>query len=149
MVGTAWKKTMLCIWKKILCAHSIPLQHSFHTLNLSSLSSPVIFDWVAWFDGVGINQHCLFTELWLNIVINCHCQTCRMDYAFKVFEGMEAHGYIPNVITFITLIKGLCRQGRMKDAVILFSQMGSKQEAPHIFTYNTLIDGLCKTGKTH
>jgi pentatricopeptide repeat protein len=43
----------------------------------------------------------------LNIVINCHCETCRMYYTFQLFEGMEAHGYIPNVITFNTLIKGL------------------------------------------
>jgi hypothetical protein len=30
-----------------------------------------------------------------------------MDYAFQVFEGMEAHGYIPSVIAFNTLIKGI------------------------------------------
>jgi len=34
-----------------------------------------------------------------------------------VFKGMEAHGYVPSVITFNMLIKGLCRNGRMNDVV--------------------------------
>jgi pentatricopeptide repeat protein len=58
----------------------------------------------------------------LNIVINFHCHIGRMEFTFKVFEGMEVHGNILDVITFNTLIKGIL-------ALKLFNQMVSKQYA--------------------
>jgi pentatricopeptide repeat domain-containing protein 1 len=60
----------------------------------------------------------------LSIVINCYCETGRVDYAFKVFEGMKTHGYIPDVIVSSTLIKGLCREGMMEDASQTFQTNG-------------------------
>ena len=83
----------------------------------------------------------------LNVVINCHCQTGRMDYAFRVFDGMEAHGYLPNVVTFSTVIKGLHRKGKFHEAFGLLSIMLQNGHKPNTITFNILMDQLCKDGK--
>ena len=88
----------------------------------------------------------------MNFVINFHCQTRRMDYAFKMFAGIEAHGYILDVITFNTFVKGIFRVGRMEDALKHYNQILSKQHTPNFVTrqYSKfLLDGVSKTRKIH
>eukprot|EP00253_Pinus_taeda_P021539 PITA_21539 len=79
------------------------------------------------------------------VLIICHCETCRLDYAFEVFEGMEAHGHVSNFGS----TKGFAGISKLSMLSRVFNQMMSKRQVPDFFTYNTLIDGLCKTGKSH
>jgi pentatricopeptide repeat protein len=70
-----------------------------------------------------------------------------MDYAFKVFEEMQAHGYLPNVVTFNILVKWLCKEGRIYEGLILLVVMLQKDHETNAITFNTLMDQLCKEGK--
>ena len=53
----------------------------------------------------------------------------------------------PNVITYTTLIDGLCNDGRPDDALVLWNEMGKKGCAPNKVSFMALIHGLCKCGR--
>ncbi|KAJ0803020.1 putative tetratricopeptide-like helical domain superfamily [Helianthus annuus] len=50
----------------------------------------------------------------------------------------------PDVVTYNTMIKGLCKFGNNVTAVALLRLMEQKNCKPDIVTYNTIIDSLCK-----
>ncbi|XLT59838.1 hypothetical protein HN873_052442, partial [Arachis hypogaea] len=56
-------------------------------------------------------------------------------------------GISPNVITYSSLIFGLCLVGQYKEAIDLLSEMVLRNIIPNVRTYSILIDGLCKEGK--
>ncbi|PQQ01364.1 putative pentatricopeptide repeat-containing protein [Prunus yedoensis var. nudiflora] len=53
----------------------------------------------------------------------------------------------PNVITYTTLIDGLCNAGRVDDALVVWNTMGKKGCTPNRIAYMALITGLCKCGR--
>ena len=59
---------------------------------------------------------------------------------------MVETGCTPNVITFNTLINGLCREGRVLKAVALLDRMVENGLLPNHITYGTVVNGLCKMG---
>ncbi|MFQ6641186.1 hypothetical protein Gotur_015451, partial [Gossypium turneri] len=46
----------------------------------------------------------------MNILTNCFCQLGRIDFGFSVLGKMLKLGVEPDVVTFSTLINGLCNQ---------------------------------------
>ncbi|CAH8374330.1 unnamed protein product [Eruca vesicaria subsp. sativa] len=65
---------------------------------------------------------------------------------------MESYGCVRNIVTYTTLIHGVCKSKRVDDgkpnvAQEVFNQMGSHNALPDIRTYNVLLDGLCYNGK--
>ncbi|KAJ0815905.1 putative tetratricopeptide-like helical domain superfamily [Helianthus annuus] len=50
----------------------------------------------------------------------------------------------PNVVTYNTMIKGLCKFGNNVTALALLRLMEQKNCKPDIVTYSTIIDSLCK-----
>ncbi|KAL6227057.1 hypothetical protein ACLB2K_001016 [Fragaria x ananassa] len=64
--------------------------------------------------------------------------------AFKVFEEMRREGLKPNVVTYNSLINGLCCDGRLEEACGLRDEMLGLGLKPEIATYNALINGFCK-----
>ncbi|KAH6788410.1 hypothetical protein C2S51_003416 [Perilla frutescens var. frutescens] len=71
----------------------------------------------------------------MNIAINCYCLINRVDFGFAILGCCFKLGYEPDVVTFTTLLKGLC----IDDKVI---------EAEELFSKHALINGLCKGGYT-
>lgn len=53
----------------------------------------------------------------------------------------------PNVITYSTLINGLCNAGRPDDALVLWNEMGRKGCTPSSIAYMALIHGLSNCGR--
>jgi pentatricopeptide repeat protein len=53
-------------------------------------------------------------------------------------------GYQPNLHTYTTIIKGLCKIGKTPAAVGLLKKMDNAGCQPNGVTYSTLIDSLCK-----
>ena len=84
-----------------------------------------------------------------NSVIHSCCHLNTLDYAFSLLAGIIKSGWVPDVFTYNTLIKGLLSQDRPLEAGDLFKKLIRFQEIqPNVVMYNTIIDGLCKTSNT-
>ncbi|KAK3428507.1 hypothetical protein EUGRSUZ_E00027 [Eucalyptus grandis] len=65
--------------------------------------------------------------------------------AKKLFDEFEK-GSIPSVLTYNTLIAGMCERGELCEAGKLWDDMVEKGHVPNAFTYNMLIKGFCELG---
>ncbi|WOH13825.1 hypothetical protein DCAR_0933336 [Daucus carota subsp. sativus] len=84
-----------------------------------------------------------------NTIIHSCCHLNTLDYAFSLLAGIIKSGWVPDVYTYNTLIKGLLSQDRPLEAEHLFRNLIRFREIqPDVVTYNTIIDGLCKTSNT-
>lgn len=83
-----------------------------------------------------------------NILINACCVLGDIDKAWNVFDEMRKRGFQPNVITFATLINGLCANSRLLEALKLKEMMercfGIR---PNVFVYSALIKSLSRDNK--
>ncbi|XP_071914368.1 pentatricopeptide repeat-containing protein At5g25630-like [Coffea arabica] len=88
-------------------------------------------------------------EATLNIMINCCCVVGRVDLAFSTLSGFFKRGFVPNVVTFSTLLKGLFRDHKVPEAQELFKKIiKEKLCKPNETMLGIVIDGLCKAGNT-
>ncbi|KDP27439.1 hypothetical protein JCGZ_19800 [Jatropha curcas] len=67
--------------------------------------------------------------------------------ALELFLKIKNKGILPNVVTYNTLIRGLCMSSRWKEAFMLLNQMLRANVIPNLITFSTLVDGFCKEGK--
>ncbi|GLU09249.1 hypothetical protein SLE2022_261190 [Rubroshorea leprosula] len=56
---------------------------------------------------------------------------------------MTVFGCLPDVITYGTIIDGLCKCGMVEMAKELFLEMKKKGISPNVIAYNSLLHGLC------
>nr|GMC70266.1 putative pentatricopeptide repeat-containing protein At1g53330 [Ipomoea batatas] len=83
-----------------------------------------------------------------NILINACCILGDLTNAWNVFDEMRSRGPSPNVITFGTLINGLCSNLEMEKAIELKECMIREFKLkPNAYLYAALIKGLCKDNK--
>ena len=93
--------------------------------------------------GVGVDEYAM------NMAINCYCLLNRIDWGFSVLGFFFKRGYMPDVITFATLLKGLFREYKILEAQELFRKIiCEKLCQPSDKMFATVIDGLCKVGNT-
>ena len=57
---------------------------------------------------------------------------------------MGRRGISPNLVTYSSLIDGLCKGGRALSALELLDRMIKEKKLPNMITYSSVIDGLCK-----
>ena len=57
---------------------------------------------------------------------------------------MGRRGISPNLVTYSSLIDGLCKGGRASSALELLDRMIKEKKLPNMITYSSVIDGLCK-----
>ncbi|KAH0451639.1 hypothetical protein IEQ34_018938 [Dendrobium chrysotoxum] len=74
------------------------------------------------------------------------CKKGMIWEARKLFDEFE-RGFIPSLLTYNTLISGMCENGELQEAGRLWDDMVERRCAPNVFTYNVLINGFCKAGK--
>ncbi|KAJ6838196.1 pentatricopeptide repeat-containing protein-like, mitochondrial [Iris pallida] len=74
------------------------------------------------------------------------CKAGKVWEAKRLFGEFEK-GFIPSVLTYNTLISGMCENGELQEAGKLWDDMVEKKCGPNDFTYNVLIKGFCKTGR--
>ncbi|PNX86180.1 pentatricopeptide repeat-containing protein, partial [Trifolium pratense] len=60
---------------------------------------------------------------------------------------MHRSKIIPDVVTYSSLIDGLCKSGRIEYALELVDEMRCREVIPNVVTYNSLINCLCKSGR--
>ncbi|KAL3844986.1 hypothetical protein ACJIZ3_002389 [Penstemon smallii] len=84
-----------------------------------------------------------------NILVKYHSRKGDLESAFQVVKEMEkSEMSCPNLITYSTLIDGLCVNNRLEEAIDLFEEMVSKHNIlPDALTYNALINGFTRGGK--
>ncbi|KAL0377018.1 UNVERIFIED_CONTAM: hypothetical protein Scaly_0819400 [Sesamum calycinum] len=71
----------------------------------------------------------------------------RFADGLKLFKDMQAEQVIPNLVTYNTLLHGLCMNKQIAEAFSFLHIMEEKGVNRDITTYNILIHGLCKDGK--
>ncbi|KAL8155896.1 hypothetical protein AgCh_001085 [Apium graveolens] len=77
----------------------------------------------------------------------CFCHLNCVDYAFALLAAIIKRGFVPNVVTYNTLIRGLISQDNPVEAQLLFTNLiRFKLIQPNVVTYTTIINGLCKRG---
>ena len=60
---------------------------------------------------------------------------------------MDIKGIQPNVVSYNSLMHGLCNSDQQEEASALFNEMTSFNIMPDAVTFNILVDTLCKKGK--
>nr|XP_017224816.1 PREDICTED: putative pentatricopeptide repeat-containing protein At1g12700, mitochondrial [Daucus carota subsp. sativus] len=84
-----------------------------------------------------------------SIVINCCCHLKRVDYGFALLAAIFKRGFVPDVVTYTTLVRGLISQDKFLEAELMFSYLlQHNQIQPDAAIFTTIIDGLCKIGNT-
>ncbi|XP_078150740.1 uncharacterized protein LOC144546074 [Carex rostrata] len=78
-------------------------------------------------------------------IYSCHLQ--QFDSAFAVLNLMSDQGCEPNVVTYSTLITGLCKAGRIEDALNLFDDMLQRGCFPNAHTYAPILRAFCSEGR--
>ncbi|XP_042022062.1 putative pentatricopeptide repeat-containing protein At1g53330 [Salvia splendens] len=80
-----------------------------------------------------------------NILINAFCVMVDLVSARKVFDEMLRRGVEPNVVTFGTLINGLCANSELDAAFSLKRRMERDFKIrPNAHIYIALMKGLCR-----
>ncbi|KAL3622640.1 hypothetical protein CASFOL_034051 [Castilleja foliolosa] len=103
-----------------------------------------------------------------NIVIDGLCRNGKLDKAVEIVSEMWTHGtaalgnlgnmYIglvdenrkrclPDLITYSTVINGLCKDGRLEEAKKKFGEMLGRNLYPDSTVYDIFLSNLCKRGK--
>ncbi|ERN13178.1 hypothetical protein AMTRI_Chr11g150270 [Amborella trichopoda] len=78
----------------------------------------------------------------INRVMDALIRTEHIDLAMAVFEDIDRDGLVPEGISFMILVKGLCREGRLDEAFTLLGQMREKACKPDVFAYTAMLKAL-------
>ncbi|KAG6509178.1 hypothetical protein ZIOFF_034569 [Zingiber officinale] len=71
----------------------------------------------------------------------------RFDSARQIIEWMVQSGCDPDVVTYSTLIAGLCRAGMVEEAWNVMDQMLLGNCAPNAHSYTPFLQAYCSQGK--
>ncbi|EHA8592393.1 pentatricopeptide repeat-containing protein, mitochondrial [Cocos nucifera] len=75
------------------------------------------------------------------------CYLKRFDSAYEVIRWMVRRGCDPDVVTYSTLITGLCRAGRVTEAWAVLDQMLERNCTPNAHCYSPILQAYCSEGK--
>ncbi|KAF9615669.1 hypothetical protein IFM89_026023 [Coptis chinensis] len=81
-----------------------------------------------------------------NRVMDALVKTDHLDLALAVYEDFKEDGLVEESVTFMILIKGLCREGRIDEAFELLGRMRENLCKPDVFTYTAMIRVLIAKG---
>ena len=95
----------------------------------------------------GVRQGVADVHSYTNL-LNAHVRCGDVEGARAVFVGMPAAGIVPNVVTYTTLMKGLCDAGNLTGAQKLLAEMAAvgKKVTPNLRTVNTFLRGCVRVG---
>ncbi|THG17115.1 hypothetical protein TEA_008193 [Camellia sinensis var. sinensis] len=74
------------------------------------------------------------------------CRKSQVNKAIDLLEDMLNKGFVPDTLSYTTLLNCLCRK-KLKEAYKLLCKMKVKGCNPDIVHYNTVILGFCREGR--
>ncbi|KAJ6811461.1 pentatricopeptide repeat-containing protein-like [Iris pallida] len=75
------------------------------------------------------------------------CCLERFDSAYIIIQWMFRCGCPPDVVTYSTLIAGLCRIGRVEEGLGVLDLMLEERRVPNVYTLTPIVQGYCSTGR--
>lgn len=86
---------------------------------------------------------CIQGVILYNEIISCLAELGRVEEALHLFNQMPCK---PDIFSYNTVMKGLCRDGHCEDARTLIAEMVRKDYPPYEVTFNTMISYLYHRG---
>ncbi|KAM1974736.1 hypothetical protein ACFX15_039594 [Malus domestica] len=92
-----------------------------------------------------------------NILIKALCKKNDVETALKVLDEMPAMGFVPNMVTYTTIIgwyvsrglmDGFVKQGKLVDAVKVMDDMEENKVGANEVTYGVMVEAYCKDKKS-
>jgi pentatricopeptide repeat protein len=80
----------------------------------------------------------------LQKLVESMCQSGQVLKAYKLLRGIIDSGVVPDVVTYNTLLNGLCKVRNLDGALRLFRELQVKGFPLDEITYGTLIDSLLR-----
>lgn len=81
-----------------------------------------------------------------NKIIDALVKTDHLDLAMSVYNDFKEDGLVEENVTYMILIKGLCRAGQVDEMFDLLAQMRKKLCKPDVFAYTAMIKVLVSNG---
>ncbi|XP_051151549.1 pentatricopeptide repeat-containing protein At5g11310, mitochondrial isoform X2 [Andrographis paniculata] len=83
-----------------------------------------------------------------NVLLNGWFRSRKLKRADRLWEQMKKEDIVrPTVVTYGTLVEGLCRMGRSDEAMKLVDEMKKEGVEPNAIVYNAIIDALGEAGR--
>lgn len=111
---------------------------------------------IAHYDKLKREKECKFNRIAYNALLDCCVKCGQYDKMSEIFEDMlketteqkeiilDENDIEPDLITYSTLIKGMCKSGAIHKAIMLYEEMKKKGiELDEVF-FNSLLDGFVK-----
>lgn len=80
-----------------------------------------------------------------NSLLDCSVRCEDMKTATEIFAEMQSL-MKPDLISYSTMIKGLCRSGDLRSALDVLTDMKNEGIYPDEVLFNSLLDGCAKAG---
>ncbi|KAL5760401.1 hypothetical protein ACOSQ2_019239 [Xanthoceras sorbifolium] len=81
-----------------------------------------------------------------NKIMDALVKTNYIDLALSVYDDFKAHELVEESITYMILIKGLCKAGRFEEMFGLLGKMRENLCKPDVFAYTAMIKVLVAEG---
>ncbi len=109
----------------------------------------------ALYEGLRRNPTCKLNRIAYNALLDCCVKCAQYERMSGIYEDMlraaaaeqckeNADSVEPDLITYSTLIKGMCRSGQMRKAIALYEEMRHKGLELDEVVFNSLLDGCVK-----
>ncbi|KAL1532457.1 hypothetical protein AAHA92_32465 [Salvia divinorum] len=82
-----------------------------------------------------------------NILLNGWLRIGKLKHAERIRVQMKKAGIKANVVTYGTLVEGLCQMSRPDIAIELVDEMRAEEVEPNAIVYNSIIDALGEAGR--
>ncbi|KAL0857653.1 hypothetical protein Bca101_062807 [Brassica carinata] len=103
------------------------------------------------YSGMADHAHKLFDEMpelncertnkSFNALLSAYVNSRKVDEAMKVFKELpEKLGITPDLVTYNTMIKAVCRKGSMEDILSILEEVERNGLEPDMITFNTLLE---------
>ncbi|XP_020963608.1 pentatricopeptide repeat-containing protein At5g16420, mitochondrial-like [Arachis ipaensis] len=92
-----------------------------------------------------LRMNCSRDDAVTGTLVHWLCKKGKVIEARKALDEFGG-GAVPSLLTYNTLIVGICEKGELCEAARLWDDMVEKGRVPNAFTYNMLIEGFCKVG---
>ncbi|KAL3653968.1 hypothetical protein CASFOL_003649 [Castilleja foliolosa] len=127
-----------------LCLYDSMSRMRPRVVNLKEYSAAINL-----FNDISCNLGVSVDDCTMNIAIKCYCLSNRVDYGFSILGWFFKLGFVPDVLTYDSLLKGLFGEKKISEAQGLFRKMVEEELCElSVVTYGTVIDGLCNDDNT-